>query len=284
MRRDNLLFGWLAGAALVAFSGGAIAEQASADKSKELRICASEKEAPFSIKGGAGFENHIAIALAEAMNRKPVFVWTARPAIYLVRDYLDKNLCDVVIGVDTGDPRVLSSAPYYRSAYVFLSRENENLDIESWKDPRIDKVGHIAVSFGSPGEVMLKDLGKYEDNMSYLYSLVNFKAPRNEYTQIPPSKIVEEVVLGNARLAAAFAPEVARYVKASPEPLRMTVISDDTTGADGTKVSQHFDQSVGVRKDDVALLEEVNAGLAKAQPRITSILKEEGIPLLDKGM
>jgi mxaJ protein len=76
-----------------------------------LRICASEVEAPYSAKDGSGFENKVAAALAKAMDKKPVFVWTSQPAIYLVRDLLDKQLCDVVIGLDAGDERVLTTTP-----------------------------------------------------------------------------------------------------------------------------------------------------------------------------
>ncbi len=56
-----------------------------------------------SLEDGIGLENKIGVALAEAMQLKPQFVWSDRPAIYIVRDYLDKKLCDVVIGLDTGD-------------------------------------------------------------------------------------------------------------------------------------------------------------------------------------
>jgi mxaJ protein len=249
-----------------------------------LRICSAQHEAPFSFKDGSGFENRIASVLAEAMGRKPVFVWTEKPAIYLVRDFLDKNACDVVIGLDAGDPRVLTSVPYYRSGYVFLSREDQPLDIKSWKDKRIEKLDHIAVTFGSPAEAMLHEIGKYEDDISYLYSLVNFRSPRNQYTQVAADKLVSEVVAGKADLAVAFAPEVARYVKQSTAPLRMIVISDDNYRSDGQKVPHHFDQSIGVRKGDEALLEQINIGLGKAHAKIEAVLKEEGIPLLDKGL
>ena len=76
-----------------------------------------------------------------------------------MRDFLDKKLCDVVVGLDAGDPRVATSAPYYRTGYVFITRADRDLDIKSWSDPRIGKLGHIAVSFGSPGELFLKDKG-----------------------------------------------------------------------------------------------------------------------------
>ena len=62
-------------------------------------------------------------------------------------------LCDVIIGLDTSDPRVLVTKPYYRAGYVFLTRTSDHRDIHSWSDPRLKTFDHIAVGFGTPGEV-----------------------------------------------------------------------------------------------------------------------------------
>lgn len=248
-----------------------------------LRICAAKNQPPLSMEDGLGLENRIGVALADAMKRKAQFVWSDRPAIYLVRDYLDKNLCDVIVGLDTGDPRVSTSRPYYRTGYVFVTRADRDLDVKSWNDARLKKVGHIVVAFGSPGEVLLKDKGQYEDNMAYLYSLVNFRSARNQYTQIDPSRMVGEVVNGSAEIAVGFAPDVARYAKESTTPLRITLIEDDAAKSNGEKVAQRFDQSVAVRRDDKALLAAVDAALVSAKPKIEEILKAEGVPLLPLG-
>ncbi|ATQ68945.1 MULTISPECIES: methanol oxidation system protein MoxJ [Methylosinus] len=245
-----------------------------------LRICASKNQPPLSMADETGLENKIAVVVAETMKRKPQFVWTDRPAIYVVRDLLDKKLCDVVIGLDTGDPRVASSKPYYRAGYVFVTRADRGLDIKSWNDARLKSLGHLAVAFGSPGEVLMKDMGLYENNMNYLYSLVNFRSARNQYTQIDPSRMVQEVATGSADIAVAFAPDVARYVKSSTTALRVESIADDAAKSNGEKVPQQFDQSVGVRRDDTALLAQIDAALTTAKPKIDAILEAEGVPLL----
>ena len=247
------------------------------DASK-LRICAAGNELPFSSKDQTGFENRIGSVVAKAMGREPVFVFADKPAIYLVRDWLDKRRCDVVVGLDSGDQRVLTTKPYYRAGYVFVTRKDRNIELESWEDPKIKSVGHIVVEFGSPSEVMLKEIGKYTDNMAYLYSLVGFRSPRNQYTQIPPQKIVSEVESGNAGLAAVFAPDVARYVKANAA-LKMIPVKDDAD-RDGERIPQQYDQSMGVRHGDEALLAALDAALAKAAPEIADILRDEGLPIL----
>ncbi len=115
-------------------------------------------------------------------------------------------------------------------------------------------------------------------------SLTDFKSPRNQYVRIEPTRMVGEVANGTADLAIVFAPEVARYVKEKASELKMVVIPTTYTRSDGKEVPFHFDQSIGVRKDDAKLLDEINAALEKARPQIEAILKEEGIPLVQAGL
>ncbi|WP_019904722.1 methanol oxidation system protein MoxJ [Methylobacterium sp. 77] len=273
----------LSAAVLLALGGVSVAQtgtqaadsQASGDS--VLRVCAANQP-PLSMKDGTGLENRIVSAVAEAMGRKAQFVWSDKAAIYLVRDSLDKKLCDVVVGLDSDDPRVLATKPYYRSGYVFITRADRDLDIKSWTDPRLKTIDHMVVGFGTPGEAMLKDIGRYEEDMAYLYSLVNFRAARNTYTQIDPARMVSEVVANKADVAVAFAPDVARYVKDSSQPLRMTPVPDDTMRSDGQKMPQSFDQSMGVRRDDQALKTALDAAITKARPRIEAILRQDGVP------
>ena len=177
-----------------------------------LRICAAANQLPYSSASGDGFENKIGVIVAKAMGRKPVFVFANKPAIYLVRDWLNKNKCDVIVGLDSSDPRVLATAPYYRASYVFVTKKDRALAINSWNDPKLKQLGHIVVDLGSPSELMLKELGLYNEDMAYLYSLVGFRAPRNEYVQIAPEPVVAEMKDGGADMAAGFAPDVARFV------------------------------------------------------------------------
>lgn len=244
-----------------------------------LRVCASQAEAPYSSRDGEGFENKIAKVLGAAMGRKVSFAWSEKPAIYSVRDQLDKKLCDVVIGLDTGDERVLTSKAYYRAPYVFVVRKDTPLDITSWDSPDLKKAVKIAIAPDTPAQVMLEKLGLFNSNFNYIKSLTGFKSKRNQYVRVEPQRFVDEVAAGKADLAVVFAPEVARYAKQRADQVKLVVIPDNATRGDGQHVPFHFDQSIGVRKDDKQLLGEVNAALEKAQPEIETILKEEGIPL-----
>ena len=280
----------LAGAALAAActigaaqaqTDDAQTDEAQADDA--LRICASTREAPYSEEGRTGFENKIAIALAKAMGRTPEFVFTDKFGIYLVRDFLNAGLCDVVMGVDVDDPRVLTTGAVYRTGYVYVSREDTGFDGDGWQDIAGTPYGRFAIRFYSPAETILKYNGKWEDNAAYLYGLINFKSRRNQYNQVDAAKLVSEVTAGHADMAIAFAPDVARYVKASGTPLRMTMITDAITRVDGLEIPLQYDQAIGVRKDDTALLAEISQALPGIRGEIDAILTDEGIPLLPPG-
>ncbi|MCQ9615830.1 methanol oxidation system protein MoxJ [Paenalcaligenes niemegkensis] len=258
-----------------------LSSAAYANNSQELRICASN-EAPFSQTDGQGFENRIAVAIAEAMERKPVFIYSERPGIYLVRDYLDQNLCDVVMGLDQGDPRVLTTNPYYRTSYVIVTRKDKNITLKDWNDDNLAKLTNIAVPLNSPPVEMLKAIGKYENNMNYMYSLIDFKQPRNQYVRVDPARMINDVVQNKADAALAFGSEVARYVKTSSVPLDMAILPPDTVPDHNNQtIGFVYSESMAVRKDDTALLEALNQALPKAQTKINEILQDEGIPLLE---
>ena len=252
-----------------------------ADDKTILRVCAASGEEPYSARDGSGFENKIAEAIAAAMGRKVFFKWYNQPAIYLVRDQLLLKQCDVIVGLDTGDERVLTTAPYYRAPYVFIQRKDSKLDIKNWDSPdlaRADKIGFVA---GTPAQVMMEKIGLFNVQFNYMHSLSDFQDKRNKFIRVSPRRVVAEVASGSADVAVMFAPEVARYVKANGE-LRMTVIPDDNVGGDGAKVAQHFDQSFGVRKDDRELRDAIDAAIPKARATIETILAQEGIPFVPK--
>src|SRR5450830_911048 len=77
----------------------------------DLNICAGKDELPFSNQNQEGFENDIAKVIASALGRNVNFVWWS-DARYTVSEFLDKKKCDVMLGVDESDPRVLKTVPY----------------------------------------------------------------------------------------------------------------------------------------------------------------------------
>jgi mxaJ protein len=263
----------------VCLSASLAPAQSRAEENKPLKVCAAENEMPYSNKAGEGFENKLALLVGKALGRKVVFVNWTDPRYY-IRDTLDKGLCDVAIGVDKGDPRVLTTQPYYRSGYVFISRAADLPDLLNWDSEILRKVKRIAFVPGTPAEVMMKAIGRYNDMFNYSQELVGFKSARNQYIKYETSKLVSEISSGHAEVAALWGPSAARYVKASSTPLTMTLIPDNNVRADGQKVDFHFSTSMGVRKNDPALLAQLNKVIEDNKNEITALLEEEGIPLV----
>lgn len=278
--------GLLAVLAVIALIGAAalpsLADDEGAKAAEDaflLRVCAAADEAPYSSKDKSGFENKIAEIIAEAMGRKVLFVWSGKPAIYAIRDQLEMKTCDVVMGVDAGDPRVATTKPYYTAPYVFVTRNDGSIDVSDWNSPDLAKAKAIGFVEGTPADIMLTQKDLWTKHITYARSLANFQSKRNKYTRIPPQRMIGEVADGTADLAVGFAPEIARYVKANGN-LIMKVIPDNNVRSDGERVPHHFDQSIGVRKTDPDLLAAVEAALEKAKPKIQDVLKDEGIPLV----
>ncbi|WP_026600676.1 methanol oxidation system protein MoxJ [Methylomonas sp. 11b] len=246
-----------------------------------LKVCTAENEMPYSNKTGDGFENKLAQYVAEQLGRKLETVTWTDPR-YFIRDYVDKGLCDVVMGVDQGDPRLSTTAPYYRSGYVFISRSDDKLDLQNWDSEALRKAKRIAFMPGTPAETMLRAIGRYNDMFNYQQELAGFKSKRNQYVKYENDKLVNEVTTGKAEIAILWGPAAARYVKASATPLTMTVIPDNNKRADGEKVGFHYSTSIGVRKGDTALLAQLNKIIKDQQDEIEELLEADGIPLLDQ--
>ncbi|MFD0987884.1 methanol oxidation system protein MoxJ [Methyloligella solikamskensis] len=253
-------------------------EAEKAASSDVLRVCASSTEAPYSTEDEDGFENKIAKIVADEMGRDVEFVWMDRPAIYLVRDMLNEKKCDVVIGLDDGDPRVLTTEPYYRTSYVFVQPADSDLEIDSFDSKDLYEAHPIGFDPGGPVETMLKKVGLYNRNFNYHRSLTNFKSRRNAYVRINPTTFITDLKSGKADVAIVFAPEIARYVT-NDDAVKMTPVPDENYRVDGEPVPFHFSQAMGVRKGDEELLKELNAALEKSRPQIQAVLEEEGIPL-----
>lgn len=269
----------LAGVAALALSGPALSDTAQSDTAT-LRVCASTKDAPYSDKDGQGFENRIAEVIAGEMGAKLELVMIDKDAIYLVRDGIDKDLCDVLVGVDSGDERLLTTRPYYRTGYAFVTRQDRNFQGDKWQD--IDQDGFKTFSYRlhSPAETILKYTGRYEYNLIYQASLTNFEDRRNKYTQVPADRVVSEVADGAADVGIVFAPEGARYVRDSREPLRMTLITNEIERSDGVIIPLQYSQSVGITKTRPELVEPIQKALNAGRDKIDAILTQEGIPVL----
>ncbi|MCP3402089.1 substrate-binding domain-containing protein [Bradyrhizobium sp. CCGB20] len=266
--RDNC-----AALAIGALTGLASAVPASADG--ELRVCADPNNLPFSNSAEAGFENKLATMVAAKLGRQTTYTWWAQRRGF-IRNTLKAEKCDVVMGVPADYDRVETTKPYYRSSYVFVSRQSQHLDLSSLLDPRLHRliIGvHLVGDDGNnpPPAQALGELGIVDNVRGYsIYG---------DYRQAdPPARLIEAVEHGEIDIAAAWGPLGGYFAAQSEVPLTVAPIQD---GARFAPQQFQFAISMGVRKGDHALRDQLNVFIDEHRSEIAALLRSYGVPLVD---
>jgi mxaJ protein len=258
-------FGLLVSACLV---GVATAQAAT------LRVCADPNNLPFSNRAGQGFENKIVALMAKNLGEDVSYTWWAQRRGF-VRNTLKAGKCDVWPGVATGYDLVLTTRPYYRSSYVFVTRADRKLDITSFDDPRlrqltigVEMVGNDAMN--TPPTHALARRGMIGNVRGYmLYG--NYKRPN------PPAVIVQAVERGDIDLAIVWGPLAGYFGARESGKLTLTPVQPSP---DGPGWPMAFDISMGVRKGNTAFRNEIDRELVRDRAAIDAILTEYHVPLL----
>jgi quinoprotein dehydrogenase-associated probable ABC transporter substrate-binding protein len=248
---------------------------AAAEPNAELRICADPNNLPFSNRAEAGFENKLAAMVAESLGRQVSYTWWAQRRGF-IRNTLKADRCDVVMGVPAGYDLVETTKPYYRSTYVFVTRQDQHLDLASLTDPRLHQLTigvHLIGDDGNnpPPAQALGQQGIVDNVRGYsIYG---------DYRQAdPPARLIEAVEHGDIDVAAAWGPLGGYFAKHSAVPLTVTPVRD---GEQFAPQQFQFAISIGVRKGDHALRDQLNAFIDGHRSEIASLLRSYGVPLVE---
>jgi len=241
-----------------------------------LRVCADPNNLPFSNDRGQGFENRIAELLARDLQKKVEYTWWAQRRGF-VRNTLKAGSCDVIIGVPTGLGMVLATAPYYRSTYVFVTRQDRRINVRSFDDPILRRV-RIGVQLigddgtNSPPAHALSNRG--------IISNVKGYTVYGDYTKdSPPSRIIDAVARGEVDVAVAWGPMAGYWAKRSPVALRLVDVEPQI---DLPFLPFVFDIGVGVRRGDTTFRASLQSVLTRRRPDIQRILNEYGVPQIEQ--
>jgi mxaJ protein len=253
-----------------------LATTAAAASDRELRVCADPNNLPFSNSAEAGFENRLAAMVAEHFGLQVSYTWWAQRRGF-IRNTLKAGKCDVVMGVPSGYDLVETTKPYYRSSYVFVTRQDQHLDLSSLLDPRLHHLAigvHLIGDDGNnpPPAQALGEQGIVDNVRGYsIYG---------DYRQAdPPARLIEAVESGSLDVAAAWGPLGGYFAQHSPVPLTVTPIRDYERFA---PQQFRFAIAMGVRKGDDALRDRLNAFIDEHRSEITSLLLSYGVPLVDQ--
>jgi quinoprotein dehydrogenase-associated probable ABC transporter substrate-binding protein len=243
-----------------------------------LRVCSDPNNLPFSNDKQEGFENKIAELIAREMQLKLEYTWWAQRRGF-VRETLKSDLCDLIVGMPSSSELALTTAPYYRSTYVFLWRKDRDLNIHSFDDDALHKL-----------RIGVQMIGDDFANSPPAHALTNRKIVQNvkaysvygDYTQPnPPARVVEAVAKGEVDVAIAWGPMAGFFVKKEHLPLKLVPVAPQI---DLPYLPFVYDISMGVRRGDEAFKERLESIIESRRAEIDGILDSYGVPRLNTPM
>jgi mxaJ protein len=263
---------WNWSAGLLILLLGAFACKSADRRAPELRVCSDPNNLPYSNQRQEGFENRIAELIARERGATVRYTWWPQRRGFL-RNTLLAHTCDLVMGVPPTTERVLTTTPYYRSTYVFVSRKDRNLHIRSLDDSALRKL-RIGVQLigddyaNTPPVHALSRRG-------IISNLVGFSVFGDYSQENPPARIIDAVISRDVDLAVAWGPLAGYFAKRSPAPLEIVPVSP---AVDPPGLRFAFDISLAVRPDDTALKQELEDILQRKRSEIAAILSSYGVP------
>jgi quinoprotein dehydrogenase-associated probable ABC transporter substrate-binding protein len=237
-----------------------------------LRVCADPNNLPYSNARQQGFENQIADLMAKDMGMQVTYFWFPQREAFFKKT-LNSGACDVVMGVPAGINEASTTHPYYRSTYVFITRQDRALHIASLDDPRLRtlKIGvHI--------------LGEQNDSLPPVHALISrgivrnlvgFSIFGNLSEKNPAADLIKAVEDKQVDVAVAWGPLAGYMARHSTVALDITPVESDPEHPD---LPFSFNIAIGVRKGDTALKARLDAELVRRHAEIEQILRSYGIP------
>jgi quinoprotein dehydrogenase-associated probable ABC transporter substrate-binding protein len=241
---------------------------------RELRVCADPNNLPFSNQRQQGFENRLAELIAKEEGAKVQYTWWPQRRGF-IRNTLAAGKCDLVMAMPFGAERVLTTRPYYRSTYVFVSRNDRHLNVRSLDDPalRTLKIGVQLVGDDYANTPPVHALSR----RGITGNLVGYSVFGDYSQENPPARIIDAVVARDVDIAVAWGPLAGYFAKRSSVPLQIVPVTPEI---DPPGLRFSFDISLAVRPGDGERKQELERVLDKRKGDIDRLLAEYGVPVV----
>lgn len=234
-----------------------------------LRVCADPNNLPFSNQAGEGFENTLAQWIAQDLGARVETTWWAQRRGF-VKNTLGAGKCDLVMGMPAGDERTVSTQPYYRSAFVLLSRADHELTIDSLDDPRL-KTLRIGIHVAGPQQLSPPAMALARRGI--VANVVGYPIYGDYSTPNPPLDLVNAVARGDVDAAIIWGPFGGFGALHSDQPLVIQRLPDDAGGPPFS-----YAMAISVRREDKALAQQLDRVLDQRRQQIRELLAAYGIP------
>jgi quinoprotein dehydrogenase-associated probable ABC transporter substrate-binding protein len=245
----------------------------NAPAQRVLRVCSDPNNLPFSNERGEGFENRIAELVARDLDARLEYTWFAQRRGF-VRNTLRAGDCDLIMGVPVQFELVAATRPYYRSTYVFVTREDRALDIRTFDDPvlrRLDIGVHvIGDDYTNPPPMHALSRRNIVQNVAGYSIFGDYSEPN------PPARLIEAVANGEVDLAIVWGPFAGFFAQQQSIPLRIVPVAPEI---DLPALPFVFDIAMGIRRGEESFRGELERVLDRRQAEIDRILAEFGVPV-----
>lgn len=237
-----------------------------------LRITADPNNLPFSNERQEGFENEIAELVARELGMKIVWSWRAQRRGFF-RETVKAKTCDLVMAAPAGYERALTTRPYYRSSYVFVSRRDRALNVASLDDPRLRewKIGVQLIGDDGANTPPVHALA----TRGVIGNLVGFTVFGDYATPYPSAPVVNAVAEGKVDVSLVWGPVAGFFASKAPVPLDITPVSParEPSGLEFT-----FGIALAVQRGDTELKDLLDGVLERRAEQINAILDRHHVP------
>lgn len=240
-----------------------------------LRVCADPNNLPFSNDRLEGFENRLAALVANDLGVPVQYAWWAQRRGFL-RSTLNAGACDVVMGLPTSIEMALTTRPYYRSTYVFVTRRDRHLQLRSFDDPALRRlrVGVPLVGDDGANAPPAHALSR----RGIIRNVVGYSVYGNYLNENPPARIIDAVASGEIDVAAAWGPLAGFFAERQHVALDLTPVEPQI---DVPFLPFVFDMSMAVRRDSEPLRARLEEVLDRRRSEIDELLAQFHVPRVD---
>jgi len=257
----------------LAVLAGALAAPAGAQLSTDLvsrsefRVCADPHNLPFSNDKQAGFENKIAELIAKDLNEPVGYTWFPQ-TVGFVRNTLLADRCDVVMGTVAAGEMMDDTNPYYRSAYMIVTRADDNIAATSLADSALAGKRFGLIAGTPPTDLLLKH--------NLLAQTASYSLLIDTRYESPSRQMLQDLIDKKIDVALLWGPYAGYFIAEEHLPLHAALLASEPNGP---KLDYYI--AMGVRPGETAWRRTLNRSILKHQDEITRILLDYHVPLLD---
>ena len=232
-----------------------------------FRVCSDPSNLPFSNDKGEGFENKIAELLAKKLNVPLKYTWYPN-SIGFLRNTIRARRCDVVMGIVTGAELVQTTNPYYRSAYVMVTRKADNITADKIEDPALKEL-KIGLNAGAPPADIVAQTGLAANVRPYdLYV--------DTRVQTPGKDMINDLAKKEIDVALLWGPIAGYFAAQHGDELKVTPLLNEAR-----KNRMEFYITLAVRPGENKWKNDLNTLLRENKAEIDQILRDYHVPMLN---